>query len=215
MKYAKIVDDKLVYPEADEFKGVPNWQLNDRLLRKHGYMPLKGEFTVAGNYTAVPSSWCVYIEHEEVEEKRQVVEDVLDDGGNKVGQRLVVKSFPVEKDKSYIQVDAWDYWQKESTEVTIDDMDFRNACKMFRDVCRQIGEFIGDDNFKGGFEDYGKFISSTAAKSAKASASLLASMWNGANEFAKYEGAKLGYGQPEWWYKCWEYTDEELSETES
>ena len=210
MKYAKIVDDKLVYPEADEFKGVSNWQLNDRLLRKHGYMPLKGEFTVAGNYTAKPSSWCIYLEQEEVVEKQQVVEDVFDDDGNKVGQRLVVKDVPTAKDKSYIQIEAWDYWENDVVEQVIDDTDFKRACAMFRDVCRQIGEFIGDSNFLGGFEDYGKFINSTAAKSAKASASLLASMWNGANEFAKYEGAKLGYGQPEWWYKCWEYTNEEL-----
>lgn len=214
MKYAKIVDDKLVYPEADEFKGVPNWQLNDRLLRKHGYMPLKGEFAVAGNYTAKPSSWCIYLEQEEAVEKQQLVEDVLDENNVKVGQRLVVKDVPVTKDKSYIQIVAWDYWENKTTENTIDDADFKKACVLFRDVCRQIGEFIGEEDFKGGFEDYGKFISSTAAKSAKASASLLASMWNGANEFAKYEGSKLGYGQPEWWYKCWEYTDEELSETD-
>lgn len=92
-----------------------------------------------------------------------------------------------------------------------DETAFKQACKLFRNVCSQIGTFIGDDNFKGGFEDYDKFINSSAARQSKASASLLASMWNGANEFAKYEGAKLGYQQPEWWYKCWEYTDEELN----
>lgn len=99
----------------------------------------------------------------------------------------------------------------ESEAHTPDDTTFKQACKLFRDVCSQIGEFIGDDNFKGGFEDYDKFINSSAARQSKASASLLASMWNGANEFAKYEGAKLGYQQPEWWYKCWEYTVEELN----
>ena len=72
----------------------------------------------------------------------------------------------------------------------MDDTEFKKACALFRDVCRKIGAFIGDENFKGGFEDYAKFINSSAAKSSKASASLLASMWSGANEYLKYEGEK-------------------------
>lgn len=211
MKYAKVVDDKLVYPEASEFRGIPNWNLNDVALRRHGYMPIKGEFTMGENYEAVPSSWSINIESREVMEKRQVTVDKLDENGKKIGETFAFKDVPVTKDVSYIQIESWDYWEKKpAPQPVIDDSDFKSACAMFRDVCRQIGAFIGEDDFKGGFEDYGKFINSTAAKSAKASASLLASMWNGANEYAKYEGSKLGYDQPEWWYKCWEYTDEEL-----
>jgi len=93
-----------------------------------------------------------------------------------------------------------------------DDTEFKKACKMFRDICEEIQEFIGDDTFKGGFEDFEKFINSSAANKSRATASLLASRWDGANEYCKYEGSKIGLGQPAWWYKCFEYTDEELED---
>jgi hypothetical protein len=92
-----------------------------------------------------------------------------------------------------------------------DDTAFKLASRSFRNVCAQIGQFIGDDSFRGGFEDYDKFINSPVAQSAIAQASMLASMWSGANEYLKYEGRKLGYEQPENFYKCWEYSDEELN----
>lgn len=80
---------------------------------------------------------------------------------------------------------------------------FDSACANFRQVCSMIGEFIGVENFRGGFDEYTIFIQSEAAQSNPSQASLLASMWCGVNEYAKYEGSKLGYGQPEWWYRCW------------
>lgn len=85
----------------------------------------------------------------------------------------------------------------------IDTTDFDNACEQFRQVCRQIGEFIGNPNFKGGFDEYTIFINSPAVQQNPAQGSLLASAWAGVNEYAKYEGSKIGYDQPEWWYKCW------------
>lgn len=88
-------------------------------------------------------------------------------------------------------------------EEEVDTSLFDSACANFRQVCSMIGEFIGVENFRGGFDEYTIFIQSEAAQSNPSQASLLASMWCGVNEYAKYEGVKLGYGQPEWWYRCW------------
>lgn len=85
---------------------------------------------------------------------------------------------------------------------------FDAACAQFKTVCEQIGTAIGNAEFKGGFDEYATFIQSAFAQSNPAQAALLASMWSGANEYCKYEGAKLGYGQPHWWYKCWNITQE-------
>ena len=95
------------------------------------------------------------------------------------------------------------YEVEDEGELTKDDTDFRNACAAFRAVCAEIGDFIGVEDFKGGFDDYPAFINSTAAERSKATASLLAAKWNGLNELCRYEAGKLGLGTPEWWYLCW------------
>lgn len=207
-KYAKIGDnDELIYPDASEFVGIPNWERNDSLLRKHGYLPINGECPPMAGYSGRPETWHVELESSTRIEPRQFV---TEDG------YCVMQDTEVVVDMSHIQIDTWFYREIKAVEPQRqDETEFKAACKLFRDVCSQIGEFIGDENFRGGFDDYAKFINSPAAKQSKASASLLASMWNGANEYAKYEGLKLGYGQPQWWYKCWEYTDEELEANES
>lgn len=33
----------------------------------------------------------------------------------------------------------------------------------------------------------------------------LAIAWSAANELCIYEGKKIGYNQPDWWYRCWQY----------
>lgn len=80
--------------------------------------------------------------------------------------------------------------------------DFNAACAGFRQVCAEIGTLIGDPNFKGGFDEMAEFQASEAAHSEAGIA--LAVRWIAANELCKYEGMKVGFGQPEWWYKCWE-----------
>lgn len=120
----------------------------------------------------------------------------------------------------YYDTDGNDYTQKElgnlpewallekpvipePPEPVKDTSAFDAACEQFKTVCGQIGTAIGDADFKGGFDEYAAFIQSSFAQANPGPAALLASMWSGANEYAKYEGAKLGYGQPAWWYKCW------------
>ena len=84
---------------------------------------------------------------------------------------------------------------------------FEAACAQFRTLCAQIGEFIGDPDFKGGFDEYTEFATSEAYQKNPVQGNALAIQWSALNELCKYEGQKAGYGQPDWWYKCWECAD--------
>ena len=99
-------------------------------------------------------------------------------------------------------------------EIIIDTTAFDAACEQFRYVCEQIRQFIGAESFMGGFDEYAIFITSEAAQNDKATASLLVNMWSGCNELCKYEGQKIGYGQPEWWYRCWDLSNIETKTEE-
>ena len=81
---------------------------------------------------------------------------------------------------------------------------FEAACAQFRALCGEIGEFIGDTEFKGGFDEYTEFATSEAYASNPVQGNALAIQWSALNELCKYEGAKIGLGQPAWWYACWE-----------
>ena len=39
---------------------------------------------------------------------------------------------------------------------------FADACRLFRALCDQIGQFIGDASFQGGFDEYAEFANSEA-----------------------------------------------------
>ena len=86
---------------------------------------------------------------------------------------------------------------------------FEAACAKFRALCVEIGEFISDPDFKGGFDEYAVFATSEAYASNPVRGNALAIRWSALNELCKYEGAKAGYGQPEWWYRCWEFVKEQ------
>ena len=84
---------------------------------------------------------------------------------------------------------------------------FQAACEQFRALCAEIGEFIGDDEFKGGFDEYTAFAMSEAYAQNPVKGNALAIRWTALNELCKYKGARAGYGQPDWWYRCWEYAE--------
>lgn len=79
---------------------------------------------------------------------------------------------------------------------------FDAACAEFRATCSEIGALIGATDFRGGFDEMATFRASEAATSTAGMA--LAIRWLAADKLATYEGGKLGYDQPAWWYKCWE-----------
>ena len=95
-------------------------------------------------------------------------------------------------------------WEAEvaKNKKEIDTTDFDNACQVFRQICSQIGTLIGDENFKGGYDDMMTFYNHPSYRTSEGL--QLAMAWSGCNDLCKYEGNKIGLGSPEWWYKCWE-----------
>ena len=86
---------------------------------------------------------------------------------------------------------------------------FADACRLFRALCDQIGQFIGDASFQGGFDEYAEFANSAAYQANPVQGNALAIQWSALNELCKYKGALIGLGQPAWWYRCWELLAEE------
>ena len=89
----------------------------------------------------------------------------------------------------------------------VDRTEFDAACVQFRSVCAQIGQAIGDEDFRGGFDEMAEFQRSAAFNSLEGL--QLAVAWSAANELCKYLGGKIGLGQPDWWYECWKGVEEE------
>lgn len=57
-QYARYIDTTHVeFPTNAEFKGVPNWQMHDALLRTHNYLPLIGEPEPRLGVTAEPAEY--------------------------------------------------------------------------------------------------------------------------------------------------------------
>lgn len=86
---------------------------------------------------------------------------------------------------------------------------FEQACQLFIALCGEIGEFINDPDFRGGFDEYAVFAASDAYQENPVKGNALAIQWSALNELCKYEGAKAGYGQPDWWYRCWEMAEDQ------
>ena len=87
--------------------------------------------------------------------------------------------------------------------------EFAAAAAQFRAVCGQIATFIDDPDFRGGFGEMAEFAQSEAYQENPVMGNTLAIQWSAANESGKYFGSKIGYGQPQWWYKAWELAEEE------
>ena len=86
---------------------------------------------------------------------------------------------------------------------------FADACRLFRNLCDDIGKFIGDGSFMGGFDEYAEFANSEAYQANPVQGNALAIQWSALNELCKYKGSLIGLGQPAWWYRCWELALEE------
>lgn len=95
-------------------------------------------------------------------------------------------------------------WEAEVTKnkKQIDTTAFNTACSYFRQICKEIGNLIGDNQFKGGYDDMISFYNHEAYKTDKGV--QLAIAWSGCNQLCKYEGELIGLSSSEWWYKCWQ-----------
>ena len=90
------------------------------------------------------------------------------------------------------------------------EQEFEAACAQFRTICAAIGQFIGAENFHGGFGEMASFASSEAYQENPVMGNSLAIQWSAANEQGKYFGSKIGLGQPQWWYRCWQLAGIEI-----
>jgi len=90
--------------------------------------------------------------------------------------------------------------------------EFAEAAAKFRALCDEIGAFISNPSFTGGFEEVAVFHNSRAAQNDPITAHALALQWMELNEECKYKGARIGLGQPEWFYRAWELATEEQTE---
>ncbi len=112
--WAKEVNNALQYASASEFRGIPNWRTHETACRGKGYFPLVGEAEPQEGYTASPATW--HIEHKEAHrtEPRQKVVPVYEEDPEtheqkQVGERTIMEDTDIVLDKSYIQIDTWDY----------------------------------------------------------------------------------------------------------
>lgn len=104
MKYGKIQENSLIYPQALEFKGIPNWEENDPLLRRKGYMPIPNwpqeiddKEIVVDTFETVPSSMI------KIEPRPVVIED-YDEQGQKIGQHTEWRDQEIQYDASFISI---------------------------------------------------------------------------------------------------------------
>lgn len=92
-----------------------------------------------------------------------------------------------------------DYTPDTSTQVI---EEFEAACQNFRQVCAEIQQAIGVEDFKGGFDEMLVFQNSPIAQTTEGLA--LAMRWSAANSLCTYiADRKLKIGQPAWWKRCW------------
>ena len=93
--------------------------------------------------------------------------------------------------------------------------EFAQACVMFRALCAQIGQFIGNADFHGGFGEMATFAQSEAYQQNPIMGNTLSIQWAALNEECKYFGSRIGLNQPDWWYRCWELVGLDLHDSPS
>lgn len=120
--WVKEVDGALQYAGADEFRGIPNWQTHETACRGKGYFPMVGEAEEREGYNAEPATWHTEQRSATRKELRRedpithepFMEDIYEEDPEthemkKVGERQVEREVDIVLDKSYIQIDTWDY----------------------------------------------------------------------------------------------------------
>ena len=107
-------------------------------------------------------------------------------------------------------------WREENGYTVWKDDDrraeFDAACANFRSICQQIGEAIGKEDFRGGFDEMVELQQSPIFSTVDGL--KLAAAWSGANDLCTYLAAKIGIGQPKWWHECWRGVDGEAEQAE-
>jgi len=155
MQYAKINDNRLEFPDPADFRGIPNWTSHEPLMRSRGWLPLVGEPESRDGYDAVPSAWHAVQQSEVNTEPRQYEEPIYEENPEThemeiVGHRTAMRYTEIVLDKSYIQVDEWEYTPipaPEPAPLTISKYAVKLACEkrgiweQVRDAIEQAGKW--------------------------------------------------------------------------
>lgn len=113
-QFAKIQDDALVFATAADFPAIPHWETHEQAVRRKGFLPLVGDAEPRDGYTAEPATWHkVEQSITRIEPRQTIVEDWETDPETgerrKTGEHTEMVDTEITLDKSYIQVDAWEY----------------------------------------------------------------------------------------------------------
>ena len=128
--------------------------------------------------------------------------------GNEIynGNSIIHDGYRIFNPNEKVLKEAGYVWEEpaviEPPDMSAMQAEFDTACEKFREICREIGTLIGNADFKGGFDEMAEFETSEAAASEAGIA--LSVKWIAADKLCTYLAGKLGIGQPEWWYQCWE-----------
>lgn len=91
---------------------------------------------------------------------------------------------------------------------TAQEREFREACRGFRELCYRVRPIVGDDNWRGSIDEIRDALTDPKVIS-HPDFQFLSTMLTWYDKECTYLGGKIGLGQPAWWFKCWEYEQEE------
>lgn len=145
----------------------------------------------------------------------------VDKDGNIAGNSIVINIAAEGEDPHYMRVinptdeqyiQAGYHWEdppepQPDPEYERRRQEYLAACAQFRAVCAQIQQAAGFEEFKGGFDEMVEFQQSPIYSTLPGV--QLAIAWSAANDLCTYTAKKIGLGQPEWWYDCWEQVQPE------
>ena len=92
------------------------------------------------------------------------------------------------------------------------------ACDVFVAISLDIGDFIGDPDFRGGIDEIDKLYQSEAAQQNPEQALILAARWLAADKAPNHWASKddVNLASPACWWYCWErYANQQEAEAES
>lgn len=92
------------------------------------------------------------------------------------------------------------------------------ACDNFVEVSLDIGDFIGDSDFRGGIDEIDKLYQSEAAQQYPEQALILAARWLAADKALNHWASKddVNLASPACWWYCWErYANQQETESET
>ena len=122
-QYAKYISEtEIEYPQASSFAGVPHWETHDILLRRKGFVPLRGIPDERDGFQTVLDKFSfteqkitrIEPRREDPVTKAPFMENVMEEDPEthemkKVGEQQVTREVPVEFDDSFITVLEYHY----------------------------------------------------------------------------------------------------------